>query len=83
MTIYDDDWSDTRGTSSEENTRLDTGRELDAATGLYYYRARWYDAGTGQFTTRDPLDRIPGEFRENSRYHERAGVSKKSTLGSV
>src|SRR5262249_36132370 len=32
-----------------------TGREYDAAAELYYYRARWYDAKTGRFTTEDPL----------------------------
>ena len=26
-----------------------TGRELDQATGLYYYRARWYDSALGRF----------------------------------
>jgi RHS repeat-associated protein len=33
-----------------------TGREYDAATGLYDYRARYYDPATGRFTTNDPLD---------------------------
>jgi RHS repeat-associated protein len=32
-----------------------TGRELDSATGLMYYRARWYDAEQGRFITEDPL----------------------------
>jgi RHS repeat-associated protein len=32
-----------------------TGREMDAETGLYYYRARYYDPGTGRFLTEDPL----------------------------
>ena len=32
-----------------------TGREYDAATGLYYYRARWYDAAAGQFLAEDPI----------------------------
>ncbi|MGE0131417.1 MAG: RHS repeat-associated core domain-containing protein [Blastocatellales bacterium] len=32
-----------------------TGRERDAATGLLYYRARWYDAGQGRFLTEDPI----------------------------
>ena len=31
-----------------------TGREWDALTGLYYYRARWYDASTGRFLSEDP-----------------------------
>ncbi len=32
-----------------------TGREYDDLTGLYYYRARWYDATTGKFLSEDPL----------------------------
>jgi RHS repeat-associated protein len=32
-----------------------TGRESDAETGLYYYRARYYDAAIGRFASQDPL----------------------------
>jgi RHS repeat-associated protein len=32
-----------------------TGRELDSETGLYYYRARYYDVGTGRFLQKDPI----------------------------
>jgi RHS repeat-associated protein len=32
-----------------------TGREDDAATGLMYYRARWYDSQQGRFATEDPV----------------------------
>jgi RHS repeat-associated protein len=32
-----------------------TGREDDAATGLMYYRARWYDGQQGRFVTEDPI----------------------------
>ena len=32
-----------------------TGREWDAASGLYYYRARYYDPGLGRFISRDPV----------------------------
>ena len=32
-----------------------TGQEYDAATGLYYYDARYYDAAVGRFTSEDPL----------------------------
>jgi len=31
-----------------------TGREFDSATGLYYYRARYYDAPLGLFLSEDP-----------------------------
>lgn len=32
-----------------------TGRELDAETGLYYYRARYYDPMVGRFVSEDPI----------------------------
>jgi RHS repeat-associated protein len=32
-----------------------TGREWDAETALYYYRARYYDANVGHFISPDPL----------------------------
>ncbi|WP_017327099.1 RHS repeat-associated core domain-containing protein [Synechococcus sp. PCC 7336] len=32
-----------------------TGREFDGETGLYYYRARYYDPSAGQFISQDPL----------------------------
>jgi RHS repeat-associated protein len=32
-----------------------TGREFDTETSLYYYRARYYDASAGRFTSEDPL----------------------------
>lgn len=37
-----------------------TGRELDAETGLYYYRARYYDPTMGRFITKDPLQPVEG-----------------------
>ncbi|MDY6868571.1 MAG: RHS repeat-associated core domain-containing protein, partial [Chloroflexota bacterium] len=41
------------GTSS--NKLKYTGRELDSETGLYYYRARYYDPEVGRFLSEDPL----------------------------
>ncbi len=32
-----------------------TGREAEQETGLYYYRARYYDPGTGRFIGEDPI----------------------------
>jgi len=31
------------------------GREYDAATGLYYFRARWYSPETGRWLSKDPI----------------------------
>ncbi len=38
--------------------RLYTGREYDRETGLYYLRARYYDAQNHRFLQRDPLGNI-------------------------
>jgi len=42
-------------TGSVEQPYTYTGRELDSETGLYYYRARYYDAATGRFLQKDPI----------------------------
>ncbi|MCL6505347.1 MAG: RHS repeat-associated core domain-containing protein, partial [Pirellulales bacterium] len=38
-----------------------TGREYDVETGLYYYRARYYDPHTGRFLSEDPLGFSAGD----------------------
>jgi RHS repeat-associated protein len=38
-----------------------TGRELDSESGLYYYRARYYDAAIGRFLQQDPLGFANGD----------------------
>jgi RHS repeat-associated protein len=40
--------------SSVTNPFRYTGRELDSETGLYYYRARYYDPSVGRFLSEDP-----------------------------
>lgn len=42
-------------TSAAGNPYRYTGRELDAETGLYYYRARYYSTALGRFLSPDPL----------------------------
>jgi RHS repeat-associated protein len=37
------------------NSYTYTGRELDSESGLYYYRARYYDASIGRFLQEDPI----------------------------
>jgi RHS repeat-associated protein len=39
-----------------------TGREYDPSTGLYYYRARYYDPRLGRFVSDDPLGFMGGTF---------------------
>jgi RHS repeat-associated protein len=38
-----------------------TGREYDAETGLYYYRARYYDPVQGRFMSQDPIGYSAGD----------------------
>ena len=48
-------YGDTAKTGSD-STPLDyTGRENDGATGLYYYRARYYSPQLGRFISEDPI----------------------------
>jgi len=44
-----------RTCSAFGNPFLFTGREYDCESGLYYYRARYYDPRTGRFLQEDPL----------------------------
>ena len=46
------------GVSPTGNRFLFTGREWDAETGLYHYRARAYDPYLGRFLQRDPIESI-------------------------
>jgi RHS repeat-associated protein len=46
----------TASTGTLTNPFQYTGRELDGETGLYYYRARYYDSNTGRFISGDPLE---------------------------
>ena len=39
-----------------------TGREFDAESGLYYYRARYYDPALGQFIQSDPIGFAAGDL---------------------
>jgi RHS repeat-associated protein len=42
-------------TSGLENPYTYTGRELDDESGLYFYRARYYDPAIGRFINEDPF----------------------------
>ena len=48
-------YGETEGASPRSNPFRYTGREYDAETGLYYYRARYYSTGLGRFLEPDPI----------------------------
>jgi RHS repeat-associated protein len=48
-------------TPTIQNPYTYTGREWDRETGLYYYRARYYDPQTGRFLTEDPIGFAGGD----------------------
>jgi len=52
---FDSFGKQTASTGSLTNPFQYTGRELDSETGLYFYRARYFDPGTGRFLSEDPL----------------------------
>ena len=57
-----------------------TGREYDQETGLYYYRARYYDPTAGRFLNEDPLQFNAGmNFYEYS-YNNPANFNDPSGL---
>lgn len=61
--LYDSYGNVISQTDSLITTRyLFTGREFDVETGLYYYRARYYDAGIGRFISEDPIGFVSGDF---------------------
>jgi RHS repeat-associated protein len=53
--VYDSFGNLTASTGTITNPFQYTGREFDSETGLYYYRARYYDPMSGRFLSEDPL----------------------------
>lgn len=52
---FDSFGSLTASTGSITNPFRFTGREFDAETGIYFYRARYYDQNIGRFNSEDPI----------------------------
>ncbi|MBI2526322.1 MAG: RHS repeat protein [Candidatus Rokubacteria bacterium] len=52
----------TTETGVDSNPFQYTGRELDAGTGLYYYRARYYHPGLQRFISEDPIEFAGGDM---------------------
>jgi RHS repeat-associated protein len=53
--LYDSFGNLTASTGTITNPYQYTGREFDSETGLYYYRARYYDPIVGRFLSEDPI----------------------------
>lgn len=52
---YDSFGKITASSGSVSNPFRYTGRDFDSETGLYYYRARYYDSTTGRFLSEDAI----------------------------
>ena len=59
--VYDSFGNVTQNHPAYAPTFTFTGQRYDADSQLYYYRARWYDSKTGQFTSHDPLGFAAGD----------------------
>jgi RHS repeat-associated protein len=55
LTILAPNGTTVRAASAINNPYIHTGRRHDEETGLYHYRARYYDAELGRFLGRDPI----------------------------
>jgi RHS repeat-associated protein len=56
-------------------------RELDATAGLYYVRARWYDASMGRFISEDPIGLAGGINNYAYAANDPVNLSDPSGLG--
>ena len=52
---FDSFGNKTASTGTITNPFQYTGREFDTETGIYYYRARYFDPASGRFVSEDPL----------------------------
>jgi RHS repeat-associated protein len=77
---YDSFGNVTNFTGTLSNPFRFTGRESDPETGLYYYRARYFDPNVGRFVSEDPIRFYGGTnfyryVRNNpARYGDRFGL---------
>ena len=58
--VYDS-FGNRTGTTTADFRFGYTGRELDSETGLYYYRARYFDPALGRFISEDPIGFSAGD----------------------
>jgi RHS repeat-associated protein len=55
-----DSFGKTTSNGASTNPFKYTGRDFDSETGLYYYRARYYNSMIGRFISEDPISFIAG-----------------------
>ena len=53
--VYDNLGTELTQDQAVKNSYTYTGRVFESETGLYYYRARWYDSGQGRFLSKDAI----------------------------
>lgn len=63
--------------STRHNPYLFTGQRFDPETGLYYYKARYYDPTYGVFLSRDPL----GAWHDPDNYGNGVAYANNSPFG--
>jgi RHS repeat-associated protein len=78
---YDTFGNLTASTGSVTNSFRYTGRESDPETGLYYYRARYYDPQVGRFLSEDPAG--PSDGLSHYAYVENNPVALTDSSGRV
>jgi RHS repeat-associated protein len=66
--VYDPFGKLTTSSGTVTNPFQYTGREFDGESGLYYYRARYYESVTGRFMSEDPI-----RFRGGVNFYEYVG----------
>jgi len=76
---YDSFGKTTTSTGTITNSFQYTGREFDAESGLYFYRARYYDSNDGRFIFEDPTGFEAGE--NFYRYVHNNSVNSTDPLG--
>ena len=78
--VYDSFGKLTASTGIVTNPFQYTGRESDSETGLYYYRARYYDQNVGRLLSEDPIRAAWSAYdyvdNNPTNYIDSSGISK-------